>query len=225
MLDETKVPLPAVCLLWIDRVGSVLLFTGERLTIGGPVIDAQSADLSLLANLSRQHCSLVRRGDRYLAYAHSAISVANRPVHDRCEVSDGQELALGSSVRIRFRQPNSMSATARLEFVSDHRPVLHVDSVVMMDETCLLGPGPENHVRCPDWSGSVLLYRRNGGLYCKSREELFINGQHSPAGGAVECGSVVSGATFRFRIESVLRVGLEPGAVAVDTGDKPAGDC
>ncbi len=77
------------------------------------------------------------------------------------------------------------------------------DGVVLMDESCLLGPGAANHIRCPAWQQSVLLFRREGRLWCKSRDELFLGGKHAPGGGELEPGVVVTGTDIRFRIESV----------------------
>ena len=44
-----------------------------------------------------------------------------------------------------------------------------------MAETCLLGAAAENHIVCPGWSKSILLYRRDGRLHCKARDDLFID--------------------------------------------------
>jgi hypothetical protein len=73
----------------------------------------------------------------------------------------------------------------------------------LLDDTCLLGPQGENHIRCPRWPESVLLYRREDELWCKSRADLFIDGRHHPQGGRVQSGSIVSGMEFQFRLEAV----------------------
>ena len=109
-------------ILWIDRVGAYLLCLGDELTIGGPAAEGRAADLSLMANLSRRHATLRRSGERYVLLAHSPTLVAGRPVHELADLSDGHELQLGESVRLRFRLPSVMSGSARLEFLSDHRP-------------------------------------------------------------------------------------------------------
>ncbi len=188
--------------LWIDRVGAFLLYLKNEITIGGPAAEGAGADVSLLANLSRRHATFVRSGERYLLLAHAPVQVAGRAVHDRVDLSDGYEVALGANVRLKFRLPSVMSGTARLEFASDHRPARAADSVILMDDTCLIGPGAENHIRCPDWPHAVLLFRRDGRLWCKSREELFVGGRHAPAGAELEPGVVVTGTDIRFRIES-----------------------
>jgi hypothetical protein len=189
--------------IWIDRVGVFLLCLKNEVTFGGPAAEGKVADISLLANLSRRHATFVRSGERYLLLAHAPVQVAGRAVHDRVDLSDGYEVALGANVRLTFRLPSVMSGTARLDFASDHRPARSADGVVLMDETCLLGPGAENHIRCPGWQQSVLLFRREGRLWCKSRDELFLGGKHAPGGGELEPGVVVTGTDIRFRIESV----------------------
>src|SRR5262245_14873237 len=72
---------PARFVLWIDRVGAYVLCLGDMLTIGGPATEGKTADLSLLANLSRRHATLARSGERYVLYAHSPAYVAGRAVH------------------------------------------------------------------------------------------------------------------------------------------------
>ncbi|MSR57149.1 MAG: hypothetical protein EXS05_05705 [Planctomycetaceae bacterium] len=188
--------------LWIDRVGVFLVCLGDSITIGGPAADG-AADVSLLANLSRRHATLSRSGERYVIYAHAPVLIAGRPLHERADLCDGNELQLGGSVRLRFRLPCVMSGSARLDFLSDHRPAYAADAVVLMHDTCLLGPAAENHIVCPDWPQSLLLYRQGGALCCKSRDDLFIDGRHSPGGGELPPGTVVTATDIRFRLETI----------------------
>lgn len=187
-------------ILWIDQVGAYQLCLGERATLGGPAAEAQS-DIPLMANLSRRHATFVRSGEGFVLEAHAPVTVCGRAVYERADLADGNEIALGASVRLRFRVPSAMSGTARLEFMSDHRPVHGVDGVILMQDVCLLGAAGENHVCCPGWTEAVVIFRRNGALWCRSRGELFIDGRHSPAGGELRSGSVITGCDFRFRIE------------------------
>jgi hypothetical protein len=188
-------------MLWIDRVGAYLVCLGDSVTIGGPAAE-NPADLSLLANLSRRHATLVRSGERYLVHAHAPAMIGERAVHERADLCDGSELRLGN-VRLRFRLPTVMSGSARLEFLSDHRPAFAADGVVLMDDTCLLGPTSENHVTCPGWGHSLLLFRRDGRIHVKGRDDLFIDGRHAPQGGELAAGSVVTGTEICFRMEPV----------------------
>lgn len=188
-------------LLWIDGVGAFLLFHGDRVTVGGPTQDGSSADLSLMANLVRQHAAFVRHREGYILEASGPTVVAGRPVHEQTTLHDKYEIRLGDRVMLKFELPSVLSTSARIRFLSDHRPSPTVDGVVLMGDTCLLGPGNENHIRCPDWQDSVLLFRRDGEIWCKSRMELFVGAEHVPEGGPLRSGDVVSGPDLRFRIE------------------------
>ena len=189
--------------LWIDGVGAYLFCLSERVTIGGPEHDTDFADIALLANLSRRHATIARTQEGYLLEAHSAVRVAGRPVYERTRLNANYEIELGDCVRLRFRQPTVLSATAVLDFRSDHRPSHSVDGVILMDETCLLGPGGENHVQCPDWSEPVVLFRRGGQFCCKSRSDLFVDGKLVRDGTPIAAGDVITGPDLRFRLEAV----------------------
>jgi len=190
-------------MIWIDGVGAYLLCLGERVSIGGPDVDGNPADIPMLANLSRRHATFVRNGEGYMLEAHSPTRVAGRPIADRTYLNDGYELEFGNNVRLRFRLPTVLSASVRLEFLSDHRPAHRVDGIILMDEACLIGPGIENHIQCAGWPESVVLFLRDGRFLCKARSDLFVDGNHAHEGTIIEPGHVVSGTDFQFRIETI----------------------
>ena len=192
-------------LLWIDGVGGYLLCLSERMTIGGPADSHSAADLTLLANLSRRHATLVRSGEGYVLEPHASTSVGGRLVAEPTSLDGGYELRLGTSVRLQFRLPTVLSGTAVLTFVSDHRPIYSVDGVIMMEHNCLLGPGPDNHVVCPEASESIVLFRRDGKFWCKSRSVVLIDDKPNREGGPIAVGCVVSTADVRFRLEEMPR--------------------
>jgi hypothetical protein len=189
--------------LWVDGVGAFQLFTSETVTLGGPTRDKDPADLVLLANLSRRHATFLRSEEGYVLEAHAACKVADRAVEGRTHLNSNYRLELGSGVRVRFRIPSVLSATAVIDFISDHRPNRSIDGVILMDETCLLGPSTDNHVVCPDWTQTVLLYRKADGFWAKSQSQILIDGKLMPEGGGpVKPGSYVSGNDFGFRLEA-----------------------
>lgn len=196
-------------MLWIDGVGAYLVCLGERTTLGGPSRRDSSADVALLANLSGQHATIIRTREGYFLEAHSRVRVAQREVDGRAFLNHGYELELGIGVRLRFRLPTVLSMSAVIDFLSDHRPTQSVDGVVLMDETCLLGAGPENHIRCRDWAVPVLLFRRDGKLHCKSRGEVFLDGRLADETTPIVDGQIVSGTDFSFRIEALHSTGEE----------------
>lgn len=194
--------------LWIDGVGCFWMSQQDRLTIGGPGTPSakqddvrESADLPLLSDLKRRHATIVRTGEGYLLETHGPARVAGREVLDRVALSDDAMIDLGRSVRLRIRQPSALSLSARLDFVSDHRPPQSVDGIVLLADTCLLGPGDDNHIVCPDWLGQVLLVRQGNELWCRSRQALTVNGHRLGSGRRLQSGDVVSGEELRFWIE------------------------
>jgi hypothetical protein len=201
------------CLLWIDGVGCWLLHGKDRITIGGPGNPSRndrSADLKLLADLSRSHASLARCGESYLLAAEGPAMVSGKRVAEPTVVRDGDVIGLGDAVRLRFRQPSKLSLTVRLEFDSQHRPAQRIDGVLLMDQTCILGPADDSHVVCSDWERRVIIFRRDGKLWCKrgpataaseSDHELYVNGCRVADAAPLRDGTIVTLGDARFRIE------------------------
>ena len=194
---------PPRYVLWIDSAGAFLVCLGERVSIGGASLEGFSADVPLLASLSRRHATIVRSREGYLLEPHSTTRVGDRPVDGVVCLHNGYDIELGGSVRLRFWLPTVLSSTAALEFVSDHRPSRSVDGVILMEDTCLVGPGRENHVRCPEWPESLVLYRSGNQFCCKSRCDLFVGTARLRDGDPIRPGDVVTGGDgVRFRIET-----------------------
>ncbi|MFQ5730983.1 MAG: FHA domain-containing protein [Planctomycetaceae bacterium] len=202
--EPRQSPLAARYHLWVDGVGGFLLSLKDRMTLGGPADADKQSDVTLLANLSRQHATFVRSGEGYVLEPHGTTFVGNRQILEPTPLSGEYVVRLGSNVELRFRLPSVLSATGVLEFASDHRPVYSVDGVIMMKDTCLLGPGREHHVICDGWSETVVLHRRDGEFWCKSRNPVAVGGKALTAGGPIRPGDVVSSGTeVRFRLEEV----------------------
>ncbi|MBX3437435.1 MAG: hypothetical protein KF861_08100 [Planctomycetaceae bacterium] len=199
--------------LWIDGVGCWLLCPAAQLTLGGPVEPGSkqpTADLCLMANLSRLHATIERSGDSYRLQT-AAGEINGRTVRDETFLKDGDILKLGQHVQMRFRQPSVLSASATLSpeacswprmFTGSHTPAT-VDGIVLMDEVCLLGPGSDAHVPCPDWDEKVILHRRDGQLWCRTPARALMDGRPMPDAAPLGDGAVVSGDVWRFRAERI----------------------
>jgi hypothetical protein len=96
-----------------------------------------------------------------------------------------------------------LSATARLDFLSHHRTEPTVDAVLLMADTCVLGPKPQSHVVCRDWPGEVVLHRQEGQLYLRSKGTLEIDGVRQKDRGPIACSSRVVGPHFSLSLEPV----------------------
>ena len=189
-------------LLWIDGVGGFLLLTRQAITIGGPT--APDADIQLLASLSRQHATIHRDDGEYQLEAHGPTRVNHRPVVEWAQLPDGADITLGQNVRLGFHRPTALSGSGRLSFRSDHRPTHSLDGVVLVADTCLLGPGRDCHVRCPEWEDSVILIHRDGEWLVRSPKlSLEINGKNLRGEAGISDGQIVTGPDLRFHIETL----------------------
>ncbi len=192
-------------MLWVDGVGGYLLLHADQVTIGGAVAtnldpEADSADIALLANLSRRHATIIRNNESYLVQSHASTRVGTHVVEETTLLWSGQEIQLGNSVVLRFQIPTPLSATAIIQFVSDHRPVHSVDGVILMQDTLLLGAGGDCHVRCPQWTENVVVFLKDGDFWCKSRDGK-INGASGKAQ-KMKPGKVVNVNEINFHLEA-----------------------
>ncbi len=198
-------------LLWADGVGGYLVCLDPELTIGraGP---EGNADIQVLGDLSRRHATLVRDGDGYVLKAHQTTHVNNRKA-EVTTLRDGDVVRLGSSVEFEFRQPSPVSATARLRLISRHRLPLAVDGVVLMGDTCIIGPTPQSHLLAVNQTAPVVIYRQGSSLWCRAAGAFEIDGQPANARGPLSLRSSVLGEGFSFSLEP-LDTGPSPGPVA-----------
>lgn len=162
-------------LLWVDAVGGYWVCLGDEVVLGQPDPSAR-VDIPILGDLSARHARIRRDGEGYLIEALRETRVNGRRAEPSALLSDGATIALGETVRLLFRRPLALSATARLDFLSRHRTHPSSDAVLLMADTCVLGPKPTSHVVCRDWPCEVVLYRHEGELFCR------VAGVASPSG-------------------------------------------
>jgi hypothetical protein len=189
-------------LLWVDGVGGYLVCGRDEVTIGQPVAESP-VDIPVLGDLSRRHAKVRRDGENYLIEPCRPVRLNGRPVDRAAPLVDGAMLELGN-VSLRFRQPHPLSATARLEFVSRHRTHPSADAVLLMAESCVLGPDAQSHVVCGDWSRDLILYRQGDDLFCRRPGSFQLDGKAAADYGQLTLNSQVSGEDFSLSIESLV---------------------
>jgi hypothetical protein len=187
-------------LLWIDAVGGFLVCLGDEIVLGQPVAGGP-ADVPILADISRRHAVVRREAENYVLSPAAKTKIDGMPITHDTPLVDGATIELGEGVKLRFRRPNALSGTARLEFVSHHRTKPHVDAVLLMTAACILGPKRNCHVVCPDWAGDVVIYRDGDQLFCRSDRSLVVDGipQHGRA--PVQMHSQITGEDFSLQLE------------------------
>lgn len=200
-------------LLWIDRVGGYLVCTGDRVLLG-QAVPQNAVDVPILADIARHHVR-IHREDRYLLEPLSDVWIGQRPVRGMVVLADGDTIRLGSGLAMRFREPHALSSTARLDWISPHRTRPAVDAILLVADTCVLGPQLHSHVVCRDWSREVVFYRQGGGWMCRCRDGLEVDGRFSLEPQALRWDSQVRGGDSSFSLEPVEAVTV-PG----DRGDE-----
>ena len=190
-------------MIWIDGVGAWQLGIGQSFTIGAPSFEKKSADIALLANISRQHAALHHNAENWHVTADQPTTVSGRTVTKSIGIRSGDELCLADRVRLGFRLPSVLSSSAVIDFESNHRPTHTVDGIILMVDHCLLGPRRDHHVCCPEWPHVVVLYHQDGQLRCRSAFAMKVNGKTVSDSSPLEHGSIVEAEDLRFRIEEI----------------------
>ncbi len=188
-------------MLWVDGVGGYLVCLQDSVCLG-LATPGNAVEVPIMGDLSRQHARL-RREDGYLIEPLQPVRVNGRLIREPTNLSDGDEIELGESVRLRFRQPHALSATARLEFLSRHRTEPSAAGILLMAESCVLGPKWQDHVVCREWSQDVVLFRRDERLFCRALEPLQIDGRRCEGQTPVAPGAHVEGSDFSFCLRQV----------------------
>ena len=188
-------------LLWVDAVGGYLVCLDDEVRLGQPNPSSR-VDIPILGDLSSRHARIWRDGEGYLIEAIRDVRVDGRRVSRVAPLGQRSRIQLGDGVRLAFRRPHALSATARLDFLSRHRTQPSVDAVLLMADSCVLGPKPHSHVVCRDWRREVVLYRHDDQLYCRSRGAMEIDGLRCEGRGPITRSSRVVGDRFSFTLEA-----------------------
>jgi hypothetical protein len=187
-------------LLWVDAVGGYLVCLSDRVVLGQPSASS-SADIPILADLSRQHAVIRRDAEGYVLEPLHTVRVGGKTASHVVSLMDGQVIELGENVRVRFRKPHALSGTARLEMLSHHRTVPSVDAVLLMAESCVLGPARHNHVVCRHWSRDLVFFRHGMRLQCRLDGSFRVDGHTCESLGQLSWGSQIEGEDFSLSLE------------------------
>jgi hypothetical protein len=186
--------------LWVDAVGGYWVCLGDAVVLGQAVPGAD-ADVPILGDLSKRHALLRRDGEGYLVEALREVRVEGKPVSGVAALRHGDLVQLGQGVKLAFRRPHALSATARLDFVSHHGTQPSVDAVILMADSLVLGPKEHSHIVCSHWRDEVVLYRQENQFYCRASSLLEIDGSRKKGPAKLSANSRVMGDWFSFSLE------------------------
>lgn len=189
-------------MLWVDAVGGYLVCLDDQVVLGQPSAASPIA-LPIRADLSRRHAVIRREAGAYTIDPLGDVSVDGRKLTGPMVLGTKHEIQLGEVVRLRFEKPHALSATARLTSLSGHRTEPHADAVLLMADSCVLGPKSHSHVLCRKWPGDVMLFRQNGSLHYRSSMAMSVDGESNDGPAPVENGARLEGEAFAMSLEDV----------------------
>ncbi len=188
-------------ILWIDGVGGYLLIDRNEVSLG-QAIAGSSVDVGIVGDLRRQAAVIRRLGSDYLLQPLQPDTRLNGESVDRAQLLTGDDvIQFGQRMRLQFSKPNPLSATARLKLPGHGRFQPHVDAVLLLADSCILGPGPGSHVICPEWSSDLLLIRRGQGWVFRALEKVEVNGRSVQGQIEMVAGLRMRGDNFSLSIE------------------------
>jgi hypothetical protein len=173
----------------------------DDVVVLGQPSPGNSIALPILADLSRRHAVIRRDAGAYILEPLQHTCVDGREIAGAHVLSDNQLIQLGDNVRLRFTRPHALSATARLVLESHHKTQPSVDGLLLMAESCVLGPNRHCHVRCRDWQRDIVVYRQNDRVFCRADEPLTIDGAPANGENEIQSGVRVEGEEFSFTWE------------------------
>lgn len=153
--------------LWIDGCGGFLMLTQDEVSVGGWRPDGV-ADISVKADWPRRAGSIVRSGDDYFWTPAQDNAASTPPPVAPSLISDGQPLPVSGTAAVTVAKPSGLSSTAVVQVAPPHRFDGHVDSVLLVRDTVLIGNGRGHHIRHREEDELVVLVWRSNHWRIKS---------------------------------------------------------
>lgn len=187
---------------WIDEIGGFLICLNDEVCIGQPTAEG-GVDIPVRADLSRRHASIRRERENYVLTPIHTTKVNGQILTGPHVLPNQALIELGDSLRLRFSKPHTLSATAVLRVESKHKTEPAVDAVVLMSESCVLGPGSSSHIRCPGWESDLVLFRRGHELQFRSTQVVETSDGLDTTSGIITADCRISGENFALSFEEV----------------------
>lgn len=187
-------------MVWIDGVGGYLVCLAPIVTLG-QAIPGSYVDIPIQADISRRHAILRRTGEGYVIDPLHDVLINGKPITEATYLLDGDEIALGAKLKLRFVKKHALSATARLDFVSRHRTSPSADGILLMADSLVMGPNSHSHVVCREWPGDVVLFRRGEVLACRGTMPIHLGGKPVEGKTVLPFGEHLSGDGFSITLE------------------------
>lgn len=188
--------------MWIDAVGGILVCRGDHIYLG-QAIPGNRVDVPIQADISRRHVSIRRDEEGYLLLPIARVLLDGKLVTVPTPLVDGQLIDLGGAVQMEFHRPHPLSATARLTIISHHRTQPPVDSILLLADSCVIGPTRSCHVMARGMAQEVVLFEQGKQLQFRAAGPITIDDNEYERQGPVTEQSRISGEDFSLSLESL----------------------
>lgn len=160
--------LPEQLILQIDGVGSALLLRQPKLSIGAAG-RARACDIALTGFPGSGALTIERTAGRYRLSAGNVddLSVNERRCQEKT-LADGDSVRVGKRCRLKFRRPTADVPSAVLELSGTRLPRPDIRSIVLFDETLVVGPGQSSHLMARNLDQPLILFVRDGVFHVRS---------------------------------------------------------
>jgi len=153
--------------LQLDGVGSALLLSGSRVSIGAVGSRSSRVDLALSGYPQGEASLFERIGSDYRFRAGCAALLNGRPGQEKV-LSGNEQIELGRRCRLRFRKPHAASASALLELNGTRLSRADIRTVVLFEDTLIAGPSRSCHLMASSLEQPLVLFRRGGELFVRT---------------------------------------------------------
>jgi hypothetical protein len=154
LTDEIRPAFPR-SILMLDGACAALILTQDVVRFGRQSHSA-SVDVPLPADVQAHHADIYRQGEDYFLVAHGATSVNQKRV-TRELLRDGDRIKFADRAKFVFRRPSRRSGTAVLTIAGHARLANDVSEVVLLADTCLIGPNGRAHLQTPESDTRLVL--------------------------------------------------------------------
>lgn len=160
--------LPERLILQIDGVGSALLLRQSKVSIGATG-HAGSCDIPLTGFAGKGSLTVERASGRYRLLAENNEEVfVNEQRCQKKSLADGDSVRVGKRCRFKFRRPSADVPSAVLELTGARLSRPDIRSVVLFDETLVVGPGQSSHLMARNLEQPLILFVRDGVFHVRS---------------------------------------------------------
>jgi hypothetical protein len=160
--------LPEQLILQIDGVGNTLLLRQSKVSIGSPGRSG-ARDIALTGFPDGGSLVIERANGHYrvLTGDTDSIAVNERSCREK-SLADGDSVRVGKRCRFKFRRPTADVPSAVLELTGTRLSRPDIRSVVLFDETLVIGPGQSSHLTARNLEQPLILFVRDGVFHVRS---------------------------------------------------------